>query len=69
MAGRLVFGKAGGGFGGFDVSFIFVISFIFVVSFISHVSGVTAGARQVRGGDVAVGTDGGNAASAARRRA
>ena len=57
MAGRLVFGKAGGGFGGFDVSFIFVIS------------GVTAGARQVRGGDVAVGTDGGNAAGAARRRA
>lgn len=62
MAGRLVFGKAGGGFGGFDVSFIFVISFSFV-------SGVTAGARQVRGGDVAVGTDGGNAAGAARRRA
>jgi hypothetical protein len=60
MAGRLVFGKAGGGFGGFDVSFIFVIS---------DVSGVTAGARQVRGGDVAVGTDGGNAAGAARRRA
>jgi hypothetical protein len=66
MAGRLVFGKAGGGFGGFDVSFIFVISFIFVVSFVFV---VTAGARQVRGGDVAVGTDGGNAACAARRRA
>jgi uncharacterized membrane protein len=59
MAVSLCSVRAGGGFGGIFVIFFLSVSFVIVIVI------VAPGARQVRGGYLAVGADGGDAACAA----
>jgi hypothetical protein len=61
MAVSLCSVRAGGGFGGIFVIFFLSVSFVIVIVIVI----VAAGARQVRGGYLAVGADGGDAACAA----
>jgi hypothetical protein len=63
MAVSLCSVRAGGGFGGIFVIFFLSVSFVIVIVIVIVI--VAAGARQVRGGYLAVGADGGDAACAA----